>query len=737
MQAQRRALYATQADSIRKRAMLVDESARLKAAAEAAGMAQGEAAVREDYERAAQLASQIEQIQMQERACMKSMEEAAKAYEAAEAQKGKFDVEEVTVYQSHAEECKRCLNAREEKARREAATVASSLAAEASVLAAEGSRIEGEEATFAAKDRELVSKLEEANAAIGEETRDSQSERLQWQQKSVTLDGEVQALKQQLEMKMAEVSQCAAQVQRCDQAIQAVHTKYGKSIKRLQQKQETLQVSKGECAKARAEYERSKLRHESEVAQGESAQARRDAWIADAAQATKSAGDKIEQHKAASALAVRVTQAAAALQGHKSTELTQLKGLRDELSSNQASQQRHATRVLEVQTEAELLARQLNAAEEQRVRLELEKKLAASSQKFADAARLSAELKALTAKLEGAKANQAAMLASVDGERASQAAEAQREGELQSELQSEQRELDEVKFQLLREQARALELLMPQAEAAHSELLRYELESSVSQLSELQSRWGWDETGKAPVAATMDLLGGGGGGAAAAAAVEESDDEDDSEEASSDEEAAAPAPPAANPFGFMATTAPAPAMPPAAALPPPTQQPAATAAGEESSDEESEEEDNSHMADAPSWLTSAASEVLGDPKPPIAPPPAALPPPAPPQPAQEESSEEEEEDSGDASPTPVPPPPQPVPVAAPAPAPAAPAPAPAPPPPPDVSDSGGLSELDQLKKEKEELEDRMQVEVDNDNFDEATRLQEMIDELSDKIDALE
>ena len=62
---------------------------------------------------------------------------------------------------------------------------------------------------------------------------------------------------------------------------------------------------------------------------------------------------------------------------------------------------------------------------------------------------------------------------------------------------------------------------------------------------------------------------------------------------------------------------------------------------------------------------------------------------------------------------------------------------PAPPPPPDVSDSGGLSELDQLKKEKEELEDRMQVEVDNDNFDEATRLQEMIDELSDKIDALE
>ena len=35
------------------------------------------------------------------------------------------------------------------------------------------------------------------------------------------------------------------------------------------------------------------------------------------------------------------------------------------------------------------------------------------------------------------------------------------------------------------------------------------------------------------------------------------------------------------------------------------------------------------------------------------------------------------------------------------------------------------------------MEDKMQAAVDNDDFDEATRLQEVIDELGDKIDALE
>jgi len=61
-------------------------------------------------------------------------------------------------------------------------------------------------------------------------------------------------------------------VARCDTSIQAVRTKYGKSVKRLQQKLEALAASRELCSKARAEHERAKLRHESDVAQVESAQ---------------------------------------------------------------------------------------------------------------------------------------------------------------------------------------------------------------------------------------------------------------------------------------------------------------------------------------------------------------------------------------------------------------------------------------------------------------------------------
>ena len=51
--------------------------------------------------------------------------------------------------------------------------------------------------------------------------------------------------------------------------------------------------------------------------------------------------------------------------------------------------------------------------------------------------------------------------------------------------------------------------------------------------------------------------------------------------------------------------------------------------------------------------------------------------------------------------------------------------------------SAGGSQLEALRRQKDELEDQMQKAVDEDDFDEATRLQEVIDELSDKIDELE
>ena len=56
--------------------------------------------------------------------------------------------------------------------------------------------------------------------------------------------------------------------------------------------------------------------------------------------------------------------------------------------------------------------------QDQKVRLELEKKLAASSQKFAEAAKLSAELKALAAKHESDVATRQQVLVQVESERA-------------------------------------------------------------------------------------------------------------------------------------------------------------------------------------------------------------------------------------------------------------------------------------------------------------------------------
>ena len=78
-----------------------------------------------------------------------------------------------------------------------------------------------------------------------------------------------------------------------------------------------------------------------------------------------------------------------------------------------------------------------------------------------------AELRRAVAKLEAAKANHTMLLSQVEGERAAQGAEAQREGELDAELQSEQRELDEQRFQLLREDEELQDAAVVELDGAH------------------------------------------------------------------------------------------------------------------------------------------------------------------------------------------------------------------------------------------------------------------------------
>ena len=83
----RRLLYLTQADSIKKRAALAADVARSQAAVQAAVQAQGEAAMAEDYERAAALGSQIEYLKSQEADAIAGQAKAAMEYDSAEFQK--------------------------------------------------------------------------------------------------------------------------------------------------------------------------------------------------------------------------------------------------------------------------------------------------------------------------------------------------------------------------------------------------------------------------------------------------------------------------------------------------------------------------------------------------------------------------------------------------------------------------------------------------------------------------
>ena len=116
-----------------------------------------------------------------------------------------LDLEELQIFHSHEEDCRRCFLAREEKTRREAATVNAANDSTSSALAAEKGRLEAEEASLAVKEKELAAKSDEAAAAIGLETADVAKEKDQWLGKQTAFEAEIAELMRQLELKKAEV----------------------------------------------------------------------------------------------------------------------------------------------------------------------------------------------------------------------------------------------------------------------------------------------------------------------------------------------------------------------------------------------------------------------------------------------------------------------------------------------------------------------------------------------------
>ncbi|EOD28124.1 hypothetical protein EMIHUDRAFT_457010 [Emiliania huxleyi CCMP1516] len=154
-----------------------------------------------------------------------------------------------------------------------------------------------------------------------------------------------------------------------------------------------------------------------------------------------------------------------------------------------------------MEAEAELLSRQLGTLQDQRVRLERDKRLAASSQKFAEAGKVAAELKSLAARFEADKEAQERLLGQAEAARSAQAHDGRREAELHAELRTEQRELDATRYRLLREHEAAMQAALPAAEGAQASLLREQLSSSQAARGELRATWGWDEEGRAAAGA--------------------------------------------------------------------------------------------------------------------------------------------------------------------------------------------------------------------------------------------
>ena len=82
--------------------------------------------------------------------------------------------------------------------------------------------------------------------------------------------------------------------------------------------------------------------------------------------------------------------------------------------------------------------------------------------RFADAARCSGEIKALTARLEADRATQQQLVVQAEAERSAQATDGGREAALELELRAEQRELDGTRFRLLLEHEAALNSVLPE-----------------------------------------------------------------------------------------------------------------------------------------------------------------------------------------------------------------------------------------------------------------------------------
>jgi len=484
--AERRLLSGEQLGSLRRRADISAELEEIATQREETTAAQAAAAAAEDYARAASLSEHLETLVAREGSLRGEEAREEGRYDRAAARRGELVRREEAAWAALAEQCRACLAARR------------ALASEA--VEEEEEALRKEEARRSTLSAETTAEEEAMSAAIADETRHDVADRAQWETRERGLAAEVAALREALDQKLAEQAKCGVNVARCDAAIEEAEARLATSAgaAELRSKLDALEQAEALSVAIAATLQESKARHEATGSAFAAKQKERAAWVGAAAAAVHEAESEVERQQGAQRGAARLVSAASSLALHRSQEREQCGRLLDALADCRAAQRRHSDAIVQGEAEAGRLQLEVKGLQDQRARLELEVKLASSSRKFAEAAELSAELKALCVKLDGDEdvALQQQVLEQVETEKASLAAESAREEALQRELQQEQRSLDRRRFDLLLEHLEAVRAVLPEAEAAQAELLSAELEQSDAARHELMRRWAWDNEGR-------------------------------------------------------------------------------------------------------------------------------------------------------------------------------------------------------------------------------------------------
>ncbi|GAQ79521.1 hypothetical protein KFL_000320200 [Klebsormidium nitens] len=457
---------ATKKTAVQKKREAAERAA--EAAARVADLEQqvGIACDEEDFEKADELTKEIEGVE----------KEAAAATAAARAAEAESDSSSAQVQATAQEEVDVQLEGAALLRAVTASAHANALRAQESAEAAaseQESSLQQQEDDVAERRRKVGLELrviEEENAAlklkIDETTRSEVDFKEELMGVKSTIEGELKALREAVARKELELRAQDEKIADVDSKIAEVAAKFGREAKGLQADEERVSSL---AAQLEAELERvAEERRRVAAAVEEAASARR-SLEETAARAELDAAQMEGQarHKQGAAAAVVASQRRKDELAEEEKKLReQAEAVRERLAGLRSSFQEVAVVKLRLQQELAAEEFKVEAANKRAPELEAEKKLAAQARNFKEAARLSAEAKALATEREKAEAEVGRLkgeLGAAEGQEQTRAAEV---AELETELSAKEREAATARCERLRLVAAAARREMDEAAEA-------------------------------------------------------------------------------------------------------------------------------------------------------------------------------------------------------------------------------------------------------------------------------